>query len=137
MNAIKDVMFNVSLQNFRGQTCDGARNMMRNKPGVAIKLLVEQLKALVTHCQDHSKIFREKLRILWGKFFFSLSNHQSVEIFEEKCIKILRKLWSWYWQVVSISLDGTGFLVSKYHWQLLFATEIMGWMPNRNFWRWN
>ena len=57
-------MFNVSLQNFRGQTCDGARNMMRNKPGVAINLLVEQLKALVTHCQDHSKIFREKLRIL-------------------------------------------------------------------------
>ena len=64
MNAIKDVMFNVSLQNFRGQTCHGARNMMRNKPGVAIKLLVEQLKALVTHCQDHSKIFREKIRIL-------------------------------------------------------------------------
>ena len=64
MKAIKDVMFNVSLQNFRGQTCDGARNMMRNKPGVAIKSLVEQLKALVTHCQDHSKIFREKIRIL-------------------------------------------------------------------------
>ena len=56
VNAIKDILlrFNLSLQHCRGQTYDGASNMMEKKSGVATKLLVEQPVALVTHCQSHS-----------------------------------------------------------------------------------
>ena len=46
--------FNLSLQHCRGQTYDGASNMMGKKSGVATKLIVEQPKALITHCQCHS-----------------------------------------------------------------------------------
>ena len=46
--------FNLSLQHCRGQAYDGASNMMGKKSGVATKLLVEQPKILVTHCQGHS-----------------------------------------------------------------------------------
>ena len=51
VNAIKDILvsFNLNLQDCRGQTYDGASNMMRKKSGVATKLLVEQPKALVTY----------------------------------------------------------------------------------------
>ena len=38
----------------RGQKYDGASNVMGKKSGVATILLVEQPKALVTHCQGHS-----------------------------------------------------------------------------------
>ena len=56
MNAIKDVFlrFNLSLQHCRGQTYDGASNMMGKKFAVATKLLVEEPKAFATHCQGHS-----------------------------------------------------------------------------------
>ena len=56
VNGIKDTLlwFNLSLQHCRGQRYDGASNVMGKKSGVAITLLVEQPKALVTHCQGHS-----------------------------------------------------------------------------------
>ena len=56
VNAIKDILlrFNLSLQHCREQTYDGVNNMMRKKSGAATKLLVEQPKSLVTHCQGHS-----------------------------------------------------------------------------------
>ena len=56
VNAIKDILltFKLSLQHCRGQTYDGVSNMMRKKSGVATKLLAEQPKVLVTHCQRHS-----------------------------------------------------------------------------------
>ena len=56
VNALKDILLrlNLRLQHCRGQTYNGARNMMGEKSGVATKLFVEQPKALVTYCQDHS-----------------------------------------------------------------------------------
>ena len=56
VNVIKDIFlrFNLNLQHCGGQTYDGASNMMGKKSGVATKLLVEQVKALVTHYQGHS-----------------------------------------------------------------------------------
>ena len=56
VNAIKDILlrFNFSLQHRRGQTYDGASNIMGKKSGVATKLLVAQHKTLFTHCQGHS-----------------------------------------------------------------------------------
>ena len=56
VNAIKDTLlrFNFSLQHCRGQTYDGASNIMGKKSGVATKLLVAQHKTLFTHCQGHS-----------------------------------------------------------------------------------
>ena len=56
VNAIKDILlrFNFSLQHCRGQTYDGASNIMGKKSGVATKLLVAQHKTLFTHCQGHS-----------------------------------------------------------------------------------
>ena len=55
MTAIKDILlkFNLSLQYCRGKMYDGANHMMGKKSGVATKLLVEQPKPLVTHCQGH------------------------------------------------------------------------------------
>ena len=46
--------FKLSLQDCRGQAFDGASDVMGKTSGVATKLLVEQPKALVTHCQDNS-----------------------------------------------------------------------------------
>ena len=56
VNAIKDILlrFNFSLQHCRGQTYDGASNIMGKKSGVATKLLEAQQKTLFTHCQGHS-----------------------------------------------------------------------------------
>ena len=55
VNAIKNVLlrFKLSLQHCRGQRYNGASNIMGTKSVVANKLLVEQTKALVTHCQGH------------------------------------------------------------------------------------
>ena len=54
--AIKDSMisFEVPLQNLRGQTYDGASNMMGKNSGVAQQILKEQPKALSTHCRGYS-----------------------------------------------------------------------------------
>ena len=46
--------FNLELKHCRGQTYDGASNMMGKKSGVATRILAEQPKAIVTHCLGHS-----------------------------------------------------------------------------------
>ena len=55
-NAIKDglIRMQLSMQNLRAQAYDGASNMLGKKSGVATQILIEQPKALVTHCQGHS-----------------------------------------------------------------------------------
>ena len=56
VHTIKDILsrFHLGLQHCRGQAYDGTSNMMGKKSGVATKLLAEQSKVLVTHCQSHS-----------------------------------------------------------------------------------
>ena len=56
VNAIKDILlrFNLNLDNCRGQTYDGASNMMGKHSGVATQILAEQAKAIATHCFGHS-----------------------------------------------------------------------------------
>ena len=53
---IKDslIRFQLPIQNLRGQTYDGASNMMGKNSGVAQQILKDQPKALVTHCHGHS-----------------------------------------------------------------------------------
>ena len=48
------VRFELPMENLRGQTYDGASNMMGKKSGVARQILKEQPKALITHCHGHS-----------------------------------------------------------------------------------
>ena len=43
-----------SLENCRGQTYDGASNMMGKKSGVSTQIFAEQPKAVAIHCQGHS-----------------------------------------------------------------------------------
>ena len=71
VQAIKDslIRFQLPLQNLRGQTYDGASNMMGEKSGVAQQIIKEQPKALITHCHGHSlslsmKDANEKCRML-------------------------------------------------------------------------
>ena len=45
---------NVSLENLRGHTFDGARDMLGYKSRVSKQISVDQPKALVTHCYGHS-----------------------------------------------------------------------------------
>lgn len=56
VHAIKDILLrsNLSLLNCRGQTYDGASNMMGKKSGVATQIQQEQPKAIPTHCHGHS-----------------------------------------------------------------------------------
>ena len=56
VNAIKDVLhiFNLNLEDCRGQTYDGANNMFGQHSGVATQILAEEPKAVVTHCHGHS-----------------------------------------------------------------------------------
>ena len=56
VNAIKDIVLrcHLSLNDCRGQTYDGASNMMGKRSGVSTQILAEQPKAMVTHCQGHS-----------------------------------------------------------------------------------
>ena len=53
---IKDALirFNLSLSNLRGQTYDGASNMLGCKSGIAKQIKDHQPKALETHCHGHS-----------------------------------------------------------------------------------
>ena len=48
------IRFELSLQNLRRQTYDGASNMMGKNSGVTKQILKEQPKALSTHCHGHS-----------------------------------------------------------------------------------
>jgi len=56
VHAMKDVLLrlNLSLENCRGQTYDGASNMMGKKSGVATQIKAIQPKAIITHCHGHS-----------------------------------------------------------------------------------
>ena len=56
VNAIKDILlrFGLEITNCRGQTYDGASNMLGKKTGVGTRILSLQSKALVTHCNGHS-----------------------------------------------------------------------------------
>ena len=56
VNSIKDILIrcHLSLDNCRGQTYDGASNMMGKRSGVSAKICREQPKAKTIHCQGHS-----------------------------------------------------------------------------------
>ena len=56
VRVIKDILLrlNLSLDDCRGQTYDGASNMMGRKSGVSTQILAEQPKAVEIHCEGHS-----------------------------------------------------------------------------------
>ena len=56
VEAIKDALLRFQIPTFkwRGQTYDGASNMMGNKSGVAAKIIEMEPKAFATHCHSHS-----------------------------------------------------------------------------------
>ena len=56
VRVMKDILIrtHLSLDNCRGQTYDGASNMMGKKSGVSTQILMEQPKAVAIHCQGHS-----------------------------------------------------------------------------------
>ena len=56
VKAIKDILlrFNLEIENCRGQTYDGASNMLGKKSGVASPILSIEPRALVAHCHGHS-----------------------------------------------------------------------------------
>ena len=56
VKAIKDILMrcSLSLDDCRGQTYDGASNMIGKHSGVSTKISEEQPKAIATHCQGHS-----------------------------------------------------------------------------------
>ena len=56
VKAIKDILLRCSLNltDCRGQTYDGASNMMGTRSGVSTIITEEQTKAIATHCQGHS-----------------------------------------------------------------------------------
>ena len=56
VKAIKDILLRCSLNltDCRGQTYDGASNMMGTRSGVSTIITEEQPKTIATHCQGHS-----------------------------------------------------------------------------------
>ena len=56
VRVIKDILIrlNLSLENCRGQTYDGASNMMGKKSGLSTQIFAEQPKAVTIQCQGHS-----------------------------------------------------------------------------------
>ena len=56
VKAIKDILMSCSfnLDDCRGQTYDGASNIMGKHYGVSTKISEEQPKAIARHCQGHS-----------------------------------------------------------------------------------
>ena len=56
VKAIKDILMrcSLSLDDCRGQTYDGASNMIGKHSGVSTKISEEQPKAIATHCQGRS-----------------------------------------------------------------------------------
>ena len=56
VHTIKDILvrFNLPINDCRGQTYDGASNMLGKKSGVATQIKAIQPKAIVTHCHGHS-----------------------------------------------------------------------------------
>ena len=71
VSVIKDILtrYQLSMENFRGQCYDGARNMFGKTSGVAVELQKLQPKANYTHCHAHSlslsvKDVTKKVKIL-------------------------------------------------------------------------
>ena len=56
VSSIKDILLrcHLNLDDCRGQTCDGASNMMGKQSGVSTQIVAEQPKAMTTHCQGHT-----------------------------------------------------------------------------------
>ena len=56
VSTIKDafIRFNLPLSNLRGQTYDGASNMLGKKSGFAAQIKLIQPKSVVNHCHSHS-----------------------------------------------------------------------------------
>ena len=56
VRVMKDILIrtHLSLDNCRGQTYDGASNIMGKKSGVSTQIPIEQPKAIAIHCQGHS-----------------------------------------------------------------------------------
>jgi len=56
VRVINDILLriNLSLNDCRGQTYDGASNMMGKRSGVSTQFLAIQPKAVAIHCQGHS-----------------------------------------------------------------------------------
>ena len=56
VSAMKDAFtrFNLPFSDLRGQTYDGASNMLGKKSGVAVQIKLFQPKAVESHCQGHS-----------------------------------------------------------------------------------
>ena len=56
VNAIKDILhrFNLNLEDCRGQTYDGASNMLGQHSSVVTQILADELKAVVRHCHSYS-----------------------------------------------------------------------------------
>ena len=48
------IRFELPIQNLRGQTYDGASNMLGKRSGVAQQIFKDQPKVLVTHYHGHS-----------------------------------------------------------------------------------
>ena len=56
VSAMKDtfIRFNLPFSDLRGQTYDGASNMLGKKSGAAAQIKLLQPKAVESHCQGHS-----------------------------------------------------------------------------------
>ena len=87
---IKDILIrmNLSLSNCRGQTYDGASNMMGKKSGVSTHILAEQPKAVDIHCQRHSLRMEVKPMTNEGDIL-----HNVISVVGEICVlvKVLPK----------------------------------------------
>ena len=95
VGAIKDLLVDLELpiQNLRGQTYNGASNMMGKKSGEAQQILKEQPKALLTHFHGHSlslsiKYANKQCRILSETM--ELLDHRAYQVFS----KTLANDWS-------------------------------------------
>ena len=68
-NAIKDVLIrmDLSLTQCRGQFYDGASNMSGSRSGVAARLLLEEKRAVYTHCYAHALNLAIGNTLKWSK----------------------------------------------------------------------
>ena len=80
--------FSLNLDDCRGQTYEGATNMIGKHSGVSTKISEEQPKAIATHCQDHSlslavKYLTKECPILRDTNWDSRGNLRFSEVFSE------------------------------------------------------
>ena len=133
--AVVNIMIYISLrfnlQNFGGKTSNRSSNLMGKKSGAATIVLVEQRKALATHCHGHSfsqvvedlavsfKNLSDTMRTLkeirWREI------QQNEKIFQLEWKKIFTEIFVLlsinFWRLRSCInlLDSTGFLFLKDH----------------------